>query len=311
MRAISLAMSILLVTAGSASAKKPSPRHQCKTARHEALELEGSGRLVEATEALLRCAKATCGAAIAKDCSTRFAKIEAEIPTIVPVAVDAAGTPVVDVRVMVDGAELTSHLDGAALPVNPGLHELAFERAGAAAVIQKVMIVQGQRNRPITASFTEAALKIEEPAKDPTKDPAKDPAKELEPALPEAEPAPPPPPPVVRDRAPIRVVSTAPASNDAMLISAIVVGGTSLLAVTAGSVLTFWGRKDNASLAECSPFCAPGSISHIRRLYIAADISFGVGAAAAAASIWLFASSFTATVEPIPDGAVGTVSGRF
>src|SRR5882757_389575 len=55
------------------------------------------------------------------------------------------------------------------------------------------------------------------------------------------------------------------------------IGATGLAAIGAGTLLMVWGRKDNTALAQCSPSCQPSSVDRVRKLYTAADISFGVG----------------------------------
>ncbi len=45
----------------------------------------------------------------------------------------------------------------------------------------------------------------------------------------------------------------------------------------AGALLTYWGRVDNEQLAVCSPACSQTSVDHVHRLYIGADVAFGVG----------------------------------
>ncbi len=88
-------------------------------------------------------------------------------------------------------------------------------------------------------------------------------------------------------------------------------------------LLTYWGRKDNEQLARCAPDCSQGSVDHIKKLYLAADVSLGVGAAALATSvIWFIASpsskekpasqaTYRFDVQPTPTGGFAAVSGRF
>ena len=75
-------------------------------------------------------------------------------------------------------------------------------------------------------------------------------------------------------------------------------GGVGLAGLGAGGLLTYWGKTDNAALAQCTPNCQPASVEHIRRLYFAADLSFGGGAALVGLSTLLFATSHGS--EPAP-----------
>jgi hypothetical protein len=99
-----------------------------------------------------------------------------------------------------------------------------------------------------------------------------------------------------------------------------VLGGVGAAALGAGALATYWGNKDNTALGQCAPWCQPSTVKHIKQLYVGADISFGVGAAALAACFWLFARSpfsgdehgYHVDVAATPSGgAVATLSGRF
>jgi hypothetical protein len=100
-----------------------------------------------------------------------------------------------------------------------------------------------------------------------------------------------------------------------------------LIGLGVGALATYWGKTDNDSLAHCAPNCDAGSLNHISRLYVTADISFGIGAAALGVSTFLFATfhskeapppprgaqsaSFSWDVQPTSTGAVATFQGRF
>jgi hypothetical protein len=88
-----------------------------------------------------------------------------------------------------------------------------------------------------------------------------------------------------------------------------VLGGTALAGVGGYFMLVNWGRQDNQQLARCSPNCSPDSVSHIRRLYLAADISLGVSIAAAlGAGAWLLFSSSHSSTERTPPAAAYALS---
>ncbi len=313
--------------------KKPLPRHECRIAYKKAQALEASAHLREARDMLLACAKATCGRFLQHECSARYTRIDSDIPSIVPLALDETGAPLVDVKIEMDGEALASHLDGHALLVNPGLHEFSFNRQGSNPVFEKIMIVQGQRNRTISVSLQASAsppapapvpaapvVQSAPPVVASAPPPAKVAATPAPEPAPAATPAPAPAPLSPSEDA--RVVTTVPPSNLPTILS-FVLGGTGLVAVGTGALLTVWGRRDNKLLADCSPGCRPESVTHIRKLYIAADISFGVGAAALATSVWFLATRLASddyspastnlgvAVQPTPSGAVAAVSGRF
>jgi hypothetical protein len=111
-------------------------------------------------------------------------------------------------------------------------------------------------------------------------------------------------------------------------VLSVVSAGVGLASLGAGALLTYWGRKDSDLLGPCSPSCPQSSADHVHSLYLAADISIGVGLAALAGSYWAYAhsrstaqeaggeevavrSTPTLVVAPTPSGAVGALSGRF
>jgi len=120
---------------------------------------------------------------------------------------------------------------------------------------------------------------------------------------------------------------TAPASSGGGGPSAFayVLGGVGLLGVGAGALLTYWGKTDNDALAQCAPNCLSSSVDHVRTMYLAADVSFGVGAVLLGAATWMFATSHSGErpipaaapsaaildLEPTRSGAIATVRGAF
>jgi hypothetical protein len=100
-------------------------------------------------------------------------------------------------------------------------------------------------------------------------------------------------------------------------------GGVGLIGLGGFGLLTEWGRRDNRMLAQCSPSCPQATVDHIRRLYIAADISLGVGIAAIGAACWVYVSSRSTKEErssresvvfdlqPTKSGALLALSGSF
>jgi hypothetical protein len=100
-------------------------------------------------------------------------------------------------------------------------------------------------------------------------------------------------------------------------------GGAGVLGVGSGALLTYWGKKDNDALAQCSPRCAQASVDHIPNLYVAADIAFGAGGVALAVASVLIATSGSSAeksvqrlgvrvdVHPTASGAMGSVGAAF
>src|SRR5882724_2202806 len=141
----------------SASQGQSEPDHSktrkaCGGARKAARAFEADGHLRQARETYESCSKAICSPVVRQDCTTRYAQLAHDIPTIVPLVTDEAGTPLVDVQVTMDGAPIASRLDGRSIAVDPGMHEFSFSTASGVLLTQQIMIVQGQRNQPIAVA---------------------------------------------------------------------------------------------------------------------------------------------------------------
>jgi hypothetical protein len=108
-------------------------------------------------------------------------------------------------------------------------------------------------------------------------------------------------------------------------VAPFVAAGVGLAGLGGYAVFTQWGRTDNAELAQCAPNCDEASVEHIRKLYVAADVSLGVGVVALGAAAWLFFSgvdakdppppgkttAYSFDVKPSASGVLATVSGEF
>jgi hypothetical protein len=311
---------------------KMDTKKACGGAYKSAKEAQQANHLREAQVLLQSCVKATCSAFVKQGCLTRYNQLENDIPTIVPVVTDEAGAAVVDVQVKVDGELLTSKLDGRALAVDPGNHEITFANEGGAVIAtEKVMILQGQRNRSIAiaihtgkhASKTTLAAQVTLPpnATHPNAEPKATPDK---PATEKS-----PPQKLVAEKSP--PIDEQPESppppqqHGSPGALPFVLGGIGVASLGAATLFTVWGNKDNDALAACSPDCAHESVKHVKTLYTLADISIGVGIASLGVATYLFAAggsstkekppsktaSYSVDVRPTTGGAFATVSGSF
>ena len=328
------AVLLVLHARAASAAEKPSKRAICapaysayKTAQAE----EKAGHMRAARDALQTCAQVTSCAGLAPKCSTRYAELGAQMPSVVPVVTDSAGVPRTDIQVKVDGELLTSELNGKGVAVEPGVHEFSFATDHGVFATQKVMIVEGQHDRVLSVVLpgpgaptkpSPVAVTTPSPAAAETNTAAETANADGKPSHEETE----------TEKSTRAMVAPAPSPDResptarpwTMPRSAFpyVLGGAGLAAVAGGVLLTIWGQQDNSSLeSRCKPACDPSSVDHIRTLYIAADLSFGVGAAALAVTTWLFAKSHAENapgstamridVHPTASGAVASVSGTF
>jgi len=328
----------VLSATGSQAAEKgkksSSNSSQCGAAWKGAQARSDAGHLRQARDLLLACARPACGAAYMRQCGAKFTQVDSDIPTVVPLLTDEAGAPVTDVQVKADGEIVTLRLDGRALPIDPGMHEFSFSAAnGSVLATEKVMIIEGQRNRPITVSLHSPSPHGSAPASvawavraapadkapDPPAGDASPPRGAVDPPSASASEASAPIAPTAETPPPAKE-----AGRKKPLITPLplALAGAGLASVGVGALLTFWGRQDNAALSACAPNCAGADVDHIRTLYLASDIAFGVGAAALGAGALFFfldrtrherpaRTGCTFELQPTASGAFGAIKGTF
>lgn len=124
----------------------------CVKAAENAQTERSAHRLRSARERLLSCAQVGCPMIVRSDCATWLAEVDQLLPSVVVQARDTLGIELVDVRVLVDGEVVATHLDGLAISVDPGSHLFQFETPGAPPLQQRILIREGEKGRalPIT-----------------------------------------------------------------------------------------------------------------------------------------------------------------
>ena len=329
---------VMVLGSTPAHSERLGDERACVSAFKKAREHEQSGKLQDAKDLLMLCAQAPCGGFMRQQCSSKYNELESDTPSVVLIVTDAAGAPRADVQVRMDGEVFAPQLDGRALTVDPGMHEFTFTADGVLFATQKVMIVQGQRNRFITAmartsgkqrhlvaqtdkpSTTPAAAVV--PSKRTATKVALREEEEKDKEMPEAAPVP----------AAVSLAETPAEPNagddDAAKkksgsVLPYVIGGLGVASLGAAGLLTYWGRKDNDALRQCTPSCDPATTQHIKRLYLESDIALGVGVAALGVATWIYVASHSnqeeraseqalrIDVAPTNSGGFASVSGRF
>ncbi len=129
-------------------------RSSCIDAAGKGQSLRDAHKLVEARDQFLICAAPGCPSAVRADCTVWVSESERAIPTIVLAARDAAGNDVFDVSVSIDEAVVATKLDGAAMAIDPGPHDLHFARADGSSADRQVLIPEGQKAMVVTASLS-------------------------------------------------------------------------------------------------------------------------------------------------------------
>jgi hypothetical protein len=127
-----------------------------RTAAESAEKLREEKHLLHAREALLRCARETCPKIVRVDCLKWIAEVEAAQPTVVIRARDAGGHDLVDARVTLDGEVVASGLDGHALALDPGPHELRVDASSSGLEVRRETFVvsEGEKNRVVLVTLS-------------------------------------------------------------------------------------------------------------------------------------------------------------
>ncbi|WP_437767239.1 hypothetical protein WMF27_20245 [Sorangium sp. So ce281] len=259
--ALSLAAAAALSLTGARADAAPH-KQACADAYERAQGLRRDGRLIEARAALVVCSQPTCPAAAVADCGPWLAEVEQSLPSVVVAAKDAHGRERLDVRVLVDGRPLAAALDGKALPVDPGPRTFRFEPATGPAVEERVLIREGEKNRPLTVTL--GALAAGAPTSPRPLAPR---------AAPPAEP-----------------------SVPGLVWASGAVGVAGLAVFAVAGALSLSAEADLR--ATCAPRCAEGEVRAIRVQHAIADVGLGVGVVALGAAAWLYMTRPAAAQPP-------------
>jgi hypothetical protein len=323
----------------------------CREAIARAGRQEQRGHLLEARRLLGQCLHASCSSGVQRVCRDERDDLDRLIPSIVVAVTDDVGAPQIDVMLEVDGAPSRDALDGRAIPLDPGPHQLRFRGPRGSFATEKVVLGHGERNRKVEVELqfppslppvavvvppTVAApppVLVATPIRRHIAAAAALPSPPLSPPLPTpSPPLPTPAPPLATPAPPLATLSAAPLAPAAIADSAsppraprpsvgpYALGTVGLVGLGGYGLLTYWGRKDNDQLARCTPSCRPEDLDHIRALYRAANISAAVGVAALVGAIgWYLLGSAAESdraaaaidVQPLPAGALATLAGAF
>ncbi len=257
----------------------------CIRASDEGQQLRDDGDWVHARERFSACAAETCPAIIRRDCGHWLSDIDDGFPSVVFVVRWEDGKDVTDVRVFVDGQPTAVRFDGRSTAINPGAHVLRFEPLGAASIEQRIVVHAGEKNRVIRVTV----------------------------------PGPP------RSKTPKEPELTKPSAKGSVSASPwpYVVGGVGVVAL--GGFAYFgirgWTERSDLASSTCAPTktCSPDDVAVIRKNFLIADVSFGIGAVAVGTATWLFfrdrasrsGSVAAVSVAPLTGGALFSIGGTF
>ena len=150
---ISLASAWLVVgPGGTASAAPASVAEVCINSSEEGQRVRDEHAYLRARRLFVECAAARCPQVVRDDCTRWLDELQRMQPSVVVVGRDEAGEDVRDVRVTIDGETIAHTLDGRAIPLDPGEHEIVLEH-GAERQSRRVLVISGERERRIEARW--------------------------------------------------------------------------------------------------------------------------------------------------------------
>jgi hypothetical protein len=120
---------------------------ECLSANDNAIKLRGDHKLRQARDQALVCSSASCPGEVRDACQLRVKDLNAAIPTVVFEVKDPSGNDLSAVVVKMDGQPFADHLDGTAVPVDPGDHAFSFAAMGQPEVDKSVVIYEGDKSR--------------------------------------------------------------------------------------------------------------------------------------------------------------------
>jgi hypothetical protein len=260
----------------------------CLDAASQGQTLRDAHRLVEARNQFLVCARQECPSVVRKDCTTWVEQAQSSLPTVVPLATDAAGGSLPGVKVSMDGKVLLDKADGRAVEVNPGTHTFTFETADGTKIDLQVVVAEGQKNERVAATIgkpQKAAMAL-------------------------------PPPPAFTSAAPTPAAPPAPASTSAERAPGesssgpwkalgIVTTGVGVVGLGIGTVFGVQAsnKKSSAGCTSNSVCPTQPDLDTLHDAHNAGNLStvfFAVGGALAAAGITMWAIAPRAPVNVAP-----------
>jgi hypothetical protein len=154
---LSIAAFAVVATAPAARADDD-VKEQCAAQSEQAQKLRLDGALLAARPIFSACSRAECPAIVRQDCAQWLGDDIRDTPSVVLSARDARGADLVDVRVTLDGAELTRALDGKVVEIDPGVHRFRFTARGYEAYDEQVVIKVGEKMREVSVAMAEPAV---------------------------------------------------------------------------------------------------------------------------------------------------------
>ena len=131
-------------------------KQQCVEANERAQALREQERLEAARNELAVCLATSCPGPVRQDCADRITEVDRAIATLVFDVTDTSGRDLTRVALLVDGKPLASPLDGAAVAIDPGTHELTFVARSGSRLTEMLVVREGEKGRRVVVQLEAA-----------------------------------------------------------------------------------------------------------------------------------------------------------
>ena len=141
---------------GSAAPRAPAAddKEACLSAADQGQSFRDDGKYLAAREQFVTCSRDVCPKLVHGQCTEWLKQIDESIPTVVFALKDDKGSDVAEARVSADGKAVATAIDGKPVPMDPGPHDVRFERDDPSqSVSVHVILRAGEKERPVSASF--------------------------------------------------------------------------------------------------------------------------------------------------------------
>jgi hypothetical protein len=224
---------------------------QCLSAYAAGQRARNAGKLLEARASFSLCGSSECPEALHPDCGRWLDEVDASLPTVVFRVVTPQGAELDGVSFSIDGAA-PQVLDGRSVAIDPGEHALIFRRSGYQEREQRFTFTEGEKlsRRSVTLEPLGSASSAETSS--------------------------------------VRIDASPVAPRRVSLVPTWIGIGVGVAGAAGFAYFGSTGRKADRELDDCSPNCSDARVSRVKRDYLFANVSLGVGAAGlVTAAVWL------------------------
>jgi len=219
------------------------------------------GRYAAARERLAVCADPSCPKVLSGDCQALLAELTALMSTLRFDVRATDNVPVQGTRVFVDGELASEHAESAPLTLDPGTYLLRFEAPGYAPQELRLVAREAEKERVVSVRLTPQP-DTHAPASQATS--------------------------AAVDDYPDRAQDFAPRRKKPSQLTAYVLGGTALAVLGTSIALGVAGKGEYDRCKDQEDGCSRDETMRGRRMYVAADVGFGVAGGLAVAATWVY-----------------------